>query len=922
MTIPLESAIVRIYSDKGSVIGAGFLVSQKHVLTCAHVVAFAAGTSSKSSEMPTREVSLDFPRVEPGKKLLAKVVFWLPVNPDKSVEDIAVLELASPVPETAKPVHLVTSEELWGDRFRVLGFPAGQPSGVWASGELRARTAKGWVHLEDVKEAGYALEEGFSGSPVWDEKLDGVVGMAVAADKQRPDVKAAFIIPKDLLVSEELLVKACPEIAAKLICPYRGLLAFREEHAQFFFGRETFTEKLRTAVQSQKLVAVIGPSGSGKSSVVFAGLIPLLRSEQNWLIDDFRSRDRPCHNLLAKLLPRLETQTSIIAQQREINKLVKDLRQGELALRDVIEPILEKNLGTRLLLVVDQFEELYTQCHDLEERQCFLDQLLEAVEHVPNFTVVITLRADFLGYVLKYRPLADALEKADVKLGPMNQQELEEAIEKPAHKCGVQFEPGLKKLILCAVSKEPGNLPLLEFALTQLWEKKKYGKLTHEAYTEIGGVEKALARHADNIYEQFNQKEQQAAQQIFLELTQLGEGTEGTRRQVSKEDLLTLQPDKTLMERVIQELTDQKLLVTSELERGEERVPVVDVIHEALIRHWPLLRRWLEENQKFLRLAHNIEETAQEWQEKGKKGDELLRGRRLKEAKDLLLPTSTVHLPRLAQEFIKVSQKAQRISQLKNGLVVIFSLAGIGTVSVVYWQLSEARLSQEVRNAALDGTCDPKMPNSTEKLLNQAEKYKQKDIDKALSYYPVIFAEADNCQKAIANKPQGFQPQALQKVRQIRGQAETSLVALIKKDKLPKLEKELGQGDFREYKEGTGATQFEEQYTPGALRTTYQLVMGDFGVGADLNGNGLLEAGEAKLIPCEILKEIERLWRSNTQGRCGWYGSDDPYIEFECNELKGETLTPLVFNPPYVALKQLERCQIAPKPRINERGLE
>ncbi len=447
MTIPLELAIVRIYSHEGSVSGAGFLVSQKHVLTCAHVVAFAVGTPADSSEMPTREVSLDFPRVASGEKLTAKVVFWLPVNPSKFVEDIAVLELASPLPEVARPVHLVTSEELWGDRFRVFGFPAGQPSGVWASGELRARNAKGWVHLEAVKETGYALEKGFSGAPVWDENLDGVVGMAVAAERARPDVRAAFIIPKDLLVKEELLVKACPEIAATPICPYRGLLAFREEQAQFFFGRETFTEKLRTAVQKQKFVVVIGPSGSGKSSVVFAGLIPLLRSEQNWLIDDFRPRDRPCHNLLAKLLPRLETPMSIIAQQREINKLVKDLLQRELALRDLIEPILEKNPGTRLLLVVDQFEELYTQCHDPEERQCFLDQILEAVDHVPNFTVVITLRADFLGYVLKYRPLADALEKADVKLGPMNQQELEEAIEKPAHKCGVQFEPGLKAFV-------------------------------------------------------------------------------------------------------------------------------------------------------------------------------------------------------------------------------------------------------------------------------------------------------------------------------------------------------------------------------------------------------------------------------------------------------------------------------------------
>ncbi|MGK7914095.1 MAG: hypothetical protein AB4038_00895, partial [Prochloraceae cyanobacterium] len=340
----------------------------------------------------------------------------------------------------------------------------------------------------------------------------------------------------------------------------------------------------------------------------------------------------------------------------------------------------------------------------------------------------------------------------------------------------------------------------------------------------------------------------------------------------------------------------------------------------ALIRHWPVLRRWLEENQKFLRLAHNIEEAAQEWQEKGKKGDDLLRGRRLKEAKDLLLPTSTVHLPRLAQEFIKVSQKAHRISQLNNGLVVIFSLAGITTVSVVVWQLLEAQLFQVVTNAALSGTCDPKMPNSLSKLLNKAEQ--ARNVDKVLSYYPAILAEANNCQQAIAKTPREFQPQALQKVRQIQGQAKASLVKLIKKDRLPKLEKELSQGDFGQFKEDAGATQFEEQYTPGALRTTYQLVMQNFGVGADLNRDGLLQAGEAKVIPCEILKEIERMWRSNTQGRCDWYGSEHPYIQPECEELHGETLTPLVFNPPYVAKRRLESCQIGSRAEIEEHELE
>ena len=278
MTTLLESSVVRIYSNKGKVIGAGFLVSPKRILTCAHVVASSLGIDSTTSSIPEAEISLDFPGVVPGKMFTAKVVFWRPVHPNPSTqaefqEDIAALELSIPLPEAVRPVQLVTSEDLWGHPFRVLGFPDGKQNGAWASGELRAPIASGWVQLEDVKGPGYRLEEGFSGAPVWDEKLQAVVGMAVAAEKKRTEAKAAFIIPTSLLVKawHELSEQAIPS------CPYRGLFAFQEEDAPFFCGRETFTEQLLVAVQKKPLVAVIGASGSGKSSVVFAGCNGVLR---------------------------------------------------------------------------------------------------------------------------------------------------------------------------------------------------------------------------------------------------------------------------------------------------------------------------------------------------------------------------------------------------------------------------------------------------------------------------------------------------------------------------------------------------------------------------------------------------------------------------------------------------------------------
>lgn len=202
MRAALELCVVRIYSNSGKVIGAGCLVSEKHILTCAHVVADALGIPRQTSKMPDEVITLDFPLLTPKQHLKAKVVFWQPVNPAMEAEDIAGLELENSFPQMAQPAKFITSDDLWGHSFRVFGFPLGQPNGVSASGVLRGRGANFWVQLEDIKESGYRLEAGFSGAPIWDEKLEGVVGIAVAAEMNRPEVKAAFMIPASILDTE------------------------------------------------------------------------------------------------------------------------------------------------------------------------------------------------------------------------------------------------------------------------------------------------------------------------------------------------------------------------------------------------------------------------------------------------------------------------------------------------------------------------------------------------------------------------------------------------------------------------------------------------------------------------------------------------------------------------------------------------
>ncbi|MBG1244289.1 GUN4 domain-containing protein [Nostoc sp. NZL] len=199
MTMLLESSIVRIFSNNSKVTGAGFLVSQRHILTCAHVVCDSLGINRTTIEKPDELITLDFPLVATKQYLKAKVVFWQPVNPYAEVEDIVGLELESNPPQKVQSAKLIKLDNLWGHSFRVFGFPAGQSNGVWASGVLRGRGANGWVQLEDLKQSGYKLEAGFSGAPIWDEELQGVVGMAVAAEMKRPETKVAFMIPMAVL---------------------------------------------------------------------------------------------------------------------------------------------------------------------------------------------------------------------------------------------------------------------------------------------------------------------------------------------------------------------------------------------------------------------------------------------------------------------------------------------------------------------------------------------------------------------------------------------------------------------------------------------------------------------------------------------------------------------------------------------------
>jgi hypothetical protein len=398
--------------------------------------------------------------------------------------------------------------------------------------------------------------------------------------------------------------------------PYRGLYAFREEDAPLFFGREEFTEQLILATNDQSLVAVVGPSGSGKSSVVYAGLVAQLRARSDITIASFRPTSDPLDALACALVPWLQPHLDDGEQMAAVRRLVQAFTSKETTLIEIVKHIAAEQGVRRLLLLADQFEELFTRCSDLAARDRFLDILLEAVfdqqyRSEPLFTLVLTLRADFLGQALAYRPLADALRDADVKLGPMTGSELDQAIERPAAAHGVSFESGLVSRIREDVAGEPGNLPLLEFALEMLWHEQQAGSLTHEAYEAIGRVDGALTRYANEIYESLIPEEQVAARRIFIQLVRPGDSTEDTRRVATRAELG--RADWA----IVQDLADARLLITNSDTAASE---TAEVVHEALINGWDRLRDWMIADREFRLWQERLRAALRQW--KGSDGDE------------------------------------------------------------------------------------------------------------------------------------------------------------------------------------------------------------------------------------------------------------------------------------------------------------
>ncbi|MEA5551842.1 CHAT domain-containing protein [Anabaena cylindrica UHCC 0172] len=453
-------------------------------------------------------------------------------------------------------------------------------------------------------------------------------------------------------------------------CPFLGLYPFREKNREFFFGREQLISQLQEKLTEHNFLAVLGASGSGKSSVVLAGLIPLLQEKQPGLVMAYMTPSNQPIEKLQITLSQVKDQSSI--------------------------------------LVIDQFEELFTLCTDESMRVAFIQQLLKLTQHQK---VVITMRADFWGECAPYRQLKELMETRQKLIGPMDTSELRKAMEMQAAQVGLRFEVGLSNTILDDVQGEPGAMPLLQHALLEMWKRRHGRWLRAEEYAAIGGVRKAIAQTADDVYHTLSLPEQEQVKNIFIRLTRLdenalqGENHRDTRRRVGLDELVPAGGDLTLIKELVNRLAGEgaRLVVTSV--DGSTNREEVEVAHEALIRHWPRLLNWLDENRTNLQLRETIRQAALEWEQEQKDENYLVhRGGRLEDAQ--VLSKQAGFLNQLEADYVNACvelrqrQEKEQEARRRREVRTAWGIAGSAVVALIVstglglWALREKQTAE------------------------------------------------------------------------------------------------------------------------------------------------------------------------------------------------------------------------------------
>ncbi len=468
--------------------------------------------------------------------------------------------------------------------------------------------------------------------------------------------------------------------------PYTGLLPFTAQQSEFFFGRTQERNRLLERIRESPFVAVVGASGSGKSSLVMAGLLPKL--EKDWRPLVLVPGVRPLRSLANQLIPLFSSEDHL--------KLADELENRFFTRTDGLSSALSTLLVshqdiTTVLIVIDQFEELFTQIsgspEEVQQQQRqFIENLVDSVR-TPNgqVRIVITLRADFIRHCLEFPDFRTLLENHQQLLGSMNEEELREAIVKPSQMVGAMFEKGLVARIINDMHRQSTALPLMQLALTELWRHRNGVWLTHEVYDNIGGISGVINQQAETEYNKLDKAQQQLARNLFIRLVALGDRTSDTRRRVSHDELTSIGTDPVQVEKLIGILShrDVRLIVAN--------ADTVELVHETLIEQWKTLQNYLNENRTVLLIHRRLTETAVEWTQNDRDTSYLYRGNRLAEAKKCITSNS---LNKVEKEFLKESQQVERHAHhqrfrarivLAGLALLLLTASSIILLQIFYW---------------------------------------------------------------------------------------------------------------------------------------------------------------------------------------------------------------------------------------------
>ena len=425
----------------------------------------------------------------------------------------------------------------------------------------------------------------------------------------------------------ERSVPGRPSLPLDDTCPFRGLQPFRACDARFFFGREAETQWLAHKLRESRFLAIIGPSGSGKSSLALAGLVPELQcgfeldGSNAWPIEVFRPGSDPVENLalsVGRLFGNKDTSKT--------SELIQQMLQSERALHRAAKLSVNEKMP-KAVLVVDQFEELFKPGVESQERSAFIANLLLASSIAGGvLLVVITMRADFYGQCADYPDLAAMISGHQMLVNPMDRNALREAIAAPVRFVGLSYELGLVDLLLRDVEDEPGALPFLQFALLELWKRRDGRQLTLDAYQQLDGVRGALIQCAEAAFDTLDDEQQKDARRMMLRLTDASSRRGDTRRRIVRHRLRPAQRQRQDFAPVVDVFVNAHLLTSDRNEREEE---TIEVSHEALIRGWPRLRRWIEEDRASLLIHRAVADAAEKWDQAERDESFLFRGSRL-----------------------------------------------------------------------------------------------------------------------------------------------------------------------------------------------------------------------------------------------------------------------------------------------------